>query len=80
MLFAAEAVGGFVARHPTVKMLALSFLLLIGVALVADGLQFHIPKGYLYFAVAFAVGVEMLNLLRTSRRAKQQSQAAKNQA
>ncbi|WP_422022052.1 TerC family protein [Pyruvatibacter mobilis] len=80
MLFAAEAVGGFVARHPTVKMLALSFLLLIGVALVADGLQFHIPKGYLYFAVAFAVGVEMLNLLRTSRRAKQQSQAAKPQA
>ncbi len=80
MLFAAEAVGGFVARHPTVKMLALSFLLLIGVALVADGLQFHIPKGYLYFAVAFAVGVEMLNLLRTSRRAKQQSQAAKTQA
>lgn len=80
MLFAAEAVGGFVARHPTVKMLALSFLLLIGVALVADGLQFHIPKGYLYFAVAFAVGVEMLNLLRTSRRAKQQSQVAKTQA
>ncbi|WP_422007145.1 TerC family protein [Pyruvatibacter mobilis] len=80
MLFAADAVGGFVARHPTVKMLALSFLLLIGVALVADGLQFHIPKGYLYFAVAFAVGVEMLNLLRTSRRAKQQSQAAKTQA
>jgi predicted tellurium resistance membrane protein TerC len=61
-------------------MLALSFLLLIGVALVADGLQFHIPKGYLYFAVAFAVGVEMLNLLRTSRRAKQQSQVAKTQA
>ncbi|GGD13820.1 TerC family protein [Pyruvatibacter mobilis] len=80
MLFAAEAVGGFVARHPTVKMLALSFLLLIGVALVADGLQFHIPKGYLYFAVAFAVGVEMLNLLRTSRRAKQQSQVAKTRA
>lgn len=80
MLFAAETVGGFVARHPTVKMLALSFLLLIGVALVADGLQFHIPKGYLYFAVAFAVGVEMLNLLRTIRRAKQQSRAAKTQA
>jgi predicted tellurium resistance membrane protein TerC len=75
MLFAADAVGGFVARHPTVKMLALSFLLLIGVALVADGLQFHIPKGYLYFAVAFAVGVEALNLLRTSRRKQSKNKA-----
>jgi predicted tellurium resistance membrane protein TerC len=51
-----------------VKMLALSFLMLIGVALVADGLHFHIPKGYLYFAVAFAIGVEGLNLLATKRR------------
>ena len=52
----------FVDRHPTVKMLALSFLLLIGVALIADGLDQHIPKGYIYFAMAFSVGVEMLNL------------------
>lgn len=52
----------FVNRHPTVKMLALSFLLLIGVALIGDGLDMHIPKGYLYFAMAFSVFVEMLNL------------------
>ncbi len=73
MLFAADVVGSFVSRHPTVKMLALSFLLLIGVALIADGLHFHIPKGYLYFAVAFAVGVEALNLLRKSRSRRAQA-------
>jgi len=55
-------VGTFVDRHPTIKMLALSFLMLIGLALVADGLGFHIPKGYIYFAMAFSVTVEMLNL------------------
>ncbi len=49
-------------RHPTIKMLALSFLILIGVALIADGLGFHIPKGYIYFAIFFSLGVEMLNL------------------
>ncbi len=76
MLLAADTVGSFVARHPTVKMLALSFLLLIGVALVADGMHFHIPKGYLYFAVAFAIGVEALNLLRASRRKAQREAAA----
>lgn len=76
MLFAADAVGAFVSRHPTVKMLALSFLLLIGMALVADGLQFHIPKGYLYFAVAFAVGVESLNLMRVARKMKRAAAAA----
>ncbi len=61
MLFAGP-IGRFVSRHPTVKMLALSFLIMIGMALVADGLDFHVPKGYLYFAMAFSVGVEMLNL------------------
>ncbi len=61
MVFAAP-VSGFVDRHPTVKMLALSFLLLIGVTLIADGLGRHIPKGYIYFAMAFSIGVEMLNL------------------
>jgi predicted tellurium resistance membrane protein TerC len=55
-------VGDFVNAHPTVKMLALSFLLLVGVALVADGLHFHIPRGYLYFAIAFSALVEGLNL------------------
>jgi predicted tellurium resistance membrane protein TerC len=61
MVFAAP-VSGFVERHPTVKMLALSFLLLIGLTLIADGLGRHIPKGYIYFAMAFSVAVEMLNI------------------
>ncbi len=61
MLFAGP-IGRFVSRHPTVKMLALSFLIMIGMALVADGLDFHVPKGYIYFAMAFSVAVEMLNL------------------
>jgi predicted tellurium resistance membrane protein TerC len=68
MIFAATPVATFVNRHPTVKMLALSFLLLIGVALVADGLHFHIPRGYIYFAVAFSVTVEALNLAAARRR------------
>jgi predicted tellurium resistance membrane protein TerC len=68
MLVSAGAVSDFVDRHPTVKMLALSFLLLIGVALIADGLEFHIPRGYIYFSVAFSVFVELLNL-KVRRRA-----------
>lgn len=62
MLVFVDAIGGFVERHPTVKMLALSFLILIGTLLLAEGFHQHIPKGYVYFAMAFAVGVEMLNL------------------
>lgn len=62
MMLSAGAVSGFVHHHPTVKMLALSFLLLIGVTLVAEGFQQHISKGYIYFAMAFSVFVEMLNL------------------
>ena len=62
MMLFARPIGDFVEDHPTVKMLALSFLLLIGMALVADGLGFHIPKGYIYFAMGFSVFVEMLNL------------------
>jgi predicted tellurium resistance membrane protein TerC len=62
MMFAAAPVSDFVERHPTVKMLALSFLLLIGVSLVAEGFHQHIPKGYIYFAMAFSVFVEMINL------------------
>ncbi|MGH0031215.1 MAG: TerC family protein [Myxococcota bacterium] len=62
MMAFAGPIGDFVERHPTVKMLALSFLLLIGMVLVADGLDLHIPKGYIYFAMAFSVLVEMLNL------------------
>ncbi|KQR69586.1 TerC family protein [Pedobacter sp. Leaf176] len=62
MMFSAGAISSFVNDHPTVKMLALSFLLLIGVSLLAEGLDQHIPKGYVYFAMAFSVLVEMLNL------------------
>ncbi|HRV94105.1 MAG TPA: TerC family protein [Anaerolineae bacterium] len=62
MLIAAGTVSNFVEAHPTVKMLALSFLLLIGFSLVAEGLEFHIPKGYIYFAMGFSVFVEVLNL------------------
>ena len=62
MMLFAGAISEFVERHPTVKMLALSFLILIGVALIGEGLDRHIPKGYIYFAMAFSVGVEMLNL------------------
>ncbi len=62
MMFAAGAIGRFVDAHPTVKMLALSFLLMIGVTLIAESLDQHIPKGYIYFAMAFSVMVEMLNL------------------
>ena len=58
MIVFAGPVSQFVERHPTVKMLALSFLLLIGTALVADGIDLHIPKGYIYFAMAFSVAVE----------------------
>jgi predicted tellurium resistance membrane protein TerC len=62
MMAFSGTISGFVSRHPTIKMLALSFLILIGVALIADGLGRHIPKGYIYFAMAFSVGVELLNL------------------
>jgi predicted tellurium resistance membrane protein TerC len=61
MMLVSRALGAFIHRHPTIKMLALAFLLLIGFALIAEGLHFPIPKGYLYFAMAFAVGVELLN-------------------
>ena len=62
MMFASGAISGFVEKHPTVKMLALSFLLLIGLSLVAEGFHQHIPKGYVYFAMGFSVFVEMINL------------------
>ncbi len=68
MLLAAAPVAGFVDRHPTVKMLALAFLLLVGVALVADGLHFHIPRAYLYFAIGFSIAVEALNLYAAKAR------------
>jgi len=75
MLLAAEPTARFVNAHPTVKMLALSFLLLVGVALIADGMHFHIPRGYLYFAIAFSIGVESMNLL--AARARRRRAAAR---
>ena len=62
MMFSAKPIGDFVMRHPTVKVLALSFLLMIGLALVSDGAGFHIPTGYIYFAMGFSIFVEMINL------------------
>ncbi len=70
MLISAESISNFVNNHPTVKMLALSFLLLIGFSLIAEGLDQHIPKGYIYFAMAFSVFVEVLNL-RAKRKQRQ---------
>jgi len=70
MMFAARPIGEFVDAHPTVKMLALSFLVLVGVTLMVEGFDIHVPKGYIYFAMAFSVAVEMLNL-RLRRRAEE---------
>jgi predicted tellurium resistance membrane protein TerC len=68
MMFAAGPLGNFVDRHPTIKMLALSFLILIGLALIGEGWDLHIPKGYIYFAMAFSVAVEMLNIRMRARK------------
>jgi len=70
MMFSAGAVSSFVERHPTVKVLALSFLLLIGFSLIADGFGVHIPKGYIYFAMGFSIFVEVINLRVRSSKAK----------
>lgn len=76
MYFASEPVSRFIERHPTSKMLALSFLLLVGVALVADGFGHHIDRGYIYFAMGFAVAVEAFNIMVARRRAAQKQWAA----
>lgn len=67
MMWGAKAIGEFVDAHPTIKMLALSFLVMVGMALIAEGFAFHVPKGYIYFAMAFSVAVEMLNLRMRKR-------------
>lgn len=68
MIYASEPVSRFVTKYPTIKMLALSFLILIGMVLIADSFGFHIPRGYVYFAMGFSLGVEALNMMRRSRR------------
>ncbi len=70
MIYASETVSHFIEKHPSLKMLALSFLILIGMVLIADGLSFHVPRGYVYFAMGFSLGVESLNLIKQARRKK----------
>lgn len=70
MMLFAGGIGRFVSDHPTIKMLALSFLVVVGVVLIADGFGHHVPKGYIYFAMAFSVGVEMLNIRMRKKAAK----------
>lgn len=70
MLFAAKPIADFVDDHPTIKILALSFLILVGVTLIVEGFDVHVPKGYIYFAMAFSVAVEMLNIRMRKKRAK----------
>ncbi len=79
MLFSAGYISGFIERFPTLKILALSFILLIGVFLVAEGLGVHVPKGYIYFAMAFSLGVEVLNLLSRKRKLKKREALKNNQ-
>jgi predicted tellurium resistance membrane protein TerC len=67
MMFASNLIGDFIDRHPTIKMLALSFIILVGVALIADGFEIHIERKLLYFAMAFSAGVESLNILAKKR-------------
>ena len=69
MMLSAKTLGDFVDSHPTIKMLALSFLILVGVSLIGEGFEMHIPKGYIYFAMAFSIGVEVLNM-KLRKRAK----------
>jgi len=75
MMLAAEPISAFVNRNPTVKILALSFLIMIGVALIGEGLDFHIPKGYIYFSMAFSVGVEFVNISIKNRAAASKKNA-----
>jgi predicted tellurium resistance membrane protein TerC len=70
MLFAAKPIADFVDDHPTIKILALSFLILVGVTLIVEGFDVHVPKGYIYFAMAFSVAVEMLNIRMRKKQAK----------
>lgn len=70
MIYASEPVSAFIHKHPSIKMLALSFLILIGVVLVADGFGFHIPRAYIYFSMGFSIAVEVLNLKRSANHKK----------
>jgi predicted tellurium resistance membrane protein TerC len=78
MLFASGPLSAFINRHPSVRMLALAFLLLVGMMLVADGFGFHIPKGYIYAAIGFSIGVESLNLWAAARRRRRKNPMEKS--
>jgi predicted tellurium resistance membrane protein TerC len=80
MMLAAQPVGAFIEANPTFKMLALAFILLVGVALVGEGLHFHIPRGYIYFAIAFSLGVEIINMRIRKRREVARAADPKDQA
>jgi predicted tellurium resistance membrane protein TerC len=80
MLAASKPLAEFVERHPTVKMLALSFLLLIGMTLIADGAGFHVPRGYIYAAIGFSIGVEALNQIARRRRRRPEGQSSARSA
>ncbi len=80
MMLAAQPVGEFIEANPTFKMLALAFILLVGVALVGEGLHFHIPRGYIYFAIAFSLGVEIVNMRIRKRRQAAGAATPKDQA
>ena len=73
MIYASELVSQFITAHPSIKMLALSFLILIGMVLIADGLSFHVPRGYVYFAMGFSLAVESLNLYKHARKKRKKS-------
>jgi predicted tellurium resistance membrane protein TerC len=77
MYVASSPVSDFISKHPTTKMLALAFLVMIGVALVADGFDFHIPRGYIYTAMAFAAAVEMFNVMASRNRARLKARTRK---
>lgn len=77
MVIASRPLADFINRHPTVKMLALSFLMLVGMVLIADGFGFHVPKGYIYGAMGFSIAVEALNLMEAKRRARQRERMKK---
>jgi len=77
MMFAARPIGEFVANHPSVKMLALAFLILIGFTLILESVDVHVPKGYIYFAMFFSMGVEALNLIRNKKVSRARRSASK---
>ena len=78
MMVAADPLARFIEKNPTLVMLALAFLVMIGLVLIADGFGFHVPKGYIYAAMGFSIGVELLNIMQRNRRVSRQAAAGGN--